>query len=369
MKKLTFPPSNLIFEKRHGAKNLWLFGITETTIRFIMIGLLAWLAFEELYNNPGPANIIFFSLLGVNVICISLLLLFKHKFMVNFNFSKVFHYLSLLLSLVIFNLFVILTGKENSEFFLFFITYLTVIPLAQINFDIKETLISEAIIIVSYPLPLLALKYITNFTALSIHTMFLVLVALPSIIFSRLLRKEHKLLLNANSKLRNLAITDPLTGIFNRRFLQQEISREVARAKREGSLLSIAMADLDNFKKFNDEFGHLEGDKILSTVADIFIKNTRQMDIVARYGGEEFVILLPSSNEKSTCEVAERIRIEVEEVTQQKYDKPITITFGIATYPRDVRNGIELLNRADRALCEAKRAGKNRVNVCKGMIG
>lgn len=177
-------------------------------------------------------------------------------------------------------------------------------------------------------------------------------------------------MLHANTRLKNMAITDQLTGLFNRRYLHEELSREIARSRRSSSRrVSVILADLDDFKNFNDEFGHLEGDKLLSFATGIFTKETRQMDLVSRFGGEEFVIMLPSTSKQEACRIAERIRTQFAKMTEEQFGKRLTLSFGVATFPEDAREELELLRRADRAMYEAKALGKNRVNSCVGMLG
>ncbi len=162
------------------------------------------------------------------------------------------------------------------------------------------------------------------------------------------------------------AITDALTGLANRRHLQNALSREVPRALRFGRPLSLLILDLDDFKRYNDTFGHPAGDKVLQAVARILLQATRKMDLVARYGGEEFVVLLPETSTEPARQVAERIRQQVAKLhTMAAYEvrTPLTISIGVATLPDHAQTQTDLLLAADVALYQAKQKGKNRVEV------
>ena len=156
---------------------------------------------------------------------------------------------------------------------------------------------------------------------------------------------------------RSLTITDPLTGVANRRMLEMMLDQALARADRFGQEVSIIMSDIDHFKLYNDTYGHLEGDKALCDVATIFSKVTRKTDLVARYGGEEFVILVPDADLEQASKKAESIRLIVQNKT------PVTISSGVASYKRGGDTKEKLLLRADQALYQAKHSGRNRICV------
>ena len=158
-------------------------------------------------------------------------------------------------------------------------------------------------------------------------------------------------------KLEKLATTDGLTGILNRYAFNKFLEEEIYRAERYGTTFSIILFDIDNFKKINDTFGHLTGDKVLKELARIVKKEIRKSDIFARWGGEEFIILLPNGN--NSVKVAEKIR---EKIKNHKFDtlSKITASFGVTSYKKgDTINSI--IKRADQALYMAKEKGKNRV--------
>jgi len=172
----------------------------------------------------------------------------------------------------------------------------------------------------------------------------------------------------AKEEAERLAITDPLTSLFNRRFLEEKLSNELIRAKAYNNYLSIVMADIDHFKRINDTYGHKVGDEVLKALALILKANTRGNDTVARYGGEEFVIILSNVSKYDAYRIAERIRLEVEDTSFEEIGVPekITVSFGISCFPEDGEDAIDLLKKADQALYQAKSQGRNRVVVFTG---
>ena len=166
----------------------------------------------------------------------------------------------------------------------------------------------------------------------------------------------------ARREVEKLAITDPLTGLYNRRHLSERIRDEFVRMRRHPRSLSLALVDLDGFKQVNDRFGHEAGDRVLVTVAQRLRRGLREIDIVARFGGDEFVVLLPETTAAQACLVSERI---LQNLSGQPVDEHgiVGATFGVATTDDDGSqiDQDELLRRADHALLCGKRAGKGRV--------
>jgi len=172
----------------------------------------------------------------------------------------------------------------------------------------------------------------------------------------------------AKDNVEKLAITDPLTHLYNRRYLEEKFGDELLRAKAYRIPLSIIMADIDHFKIINDTYGHKVGDKVLEVLGVILKANVRDKDIVARYGGEEFMILLPNTSKLDAQKVAERIRKEIEETPLTEIGGPerFTASFGIAGFPEDGQDINDLFLKVDQALYEAKKLGRNRVIVYRG---
>lgn len=172
-----------------------------------------------------------------------------------------------------------------------------------------------------------------------------------------------------HARTRLMAITDALTGLYNRRYFQEMFSRELNRAIRYGKPLSLIMLDVDDFKKFNDTYGHPHGDKVLGVMGDILVEALRGTDFAFRYGGEEFIVLLPETDFPSALHVAERLRESVEQksAAELKGIAPhgVTASVGVVSYPRDGETRDDLLKGVDELLYRAKEHGKNRVH-CRG---
>ncbi len=167
----------------------------------------------------------------------------------------------------------------------------------------------------------------------------------------------------AQEKLRQLAITDGLTGIYNHRYFRRQLKLEISRSKRFKMPFSLILFDLDYFKTYNDQFGHLSGDKVLKRFARLLYEHIREVDTVARYGGEEFVLLLPGTDKEAAVMVAEKIRLLVSHTPFPHIKKmqsgKVTVSAGVATYPDDARDGEELIQKTDQAMYQAKKAGRN----------
>ena len=156
------------------------------------------------------------------------------------------------------------------------------------------------------------------------------------------------------------AITDGLTGLYNHRYLHERLEEELERSRRSQTELSVLFFDCDQFKTYNDDYGHKAGDAALSRIARIIEANSRRTDLAARYGGEEFVLALIDTDAAGAQALAEVIRAEVESVSA-RHGRPLTVSVGLATSPGDAHARDELLDKADWAMYAAKRAGRNRV--------
>lgn len=170
--------------------------------------------------------------------------------------------------------------------------------------------------------------------------------------------------LRLKEKLRQQSIRDPLTGLFNRRYLEESLERELARCERRSLPLTLLMLDMDHFKSFNDTHGHPGGDALLSAFGQLLVSLCRQEDLPCRFGGEEFMLILPEMGLEDSMERAEAIRKAVLALSVQHQGKalsPVTVSIGLACFPDHGRRVSELIELADEALYRAKAAGRNRV--------
>jgi diguanylate cyclase (GGDEF)-like protein len=179
------------------------------------------------------------------------------------------------------------------------------------------------------------------------------------------LQKTNLEMERSNKALKELAIRDGLTGLFNHRYFQEALALELIRSRRHKHLFSLILLDVDRFKEYNDAHGHLEGDKLLCMLGELIRKDLRRSDVMARYGGEEFVIILPETDKDAARGIAEGIRHTVAEYPFHGREKQptgnVTVSLGVATFPHDGRDGSTLLGYADRALYDAKKRGRNLV--------
>ena len=179
----------------------------------------------------------------------------------------------------------------------------------------------------------------------------------------RIMQKEEQVLRERGKSLEEMSVTDELTGLFNRRFLTATLTRKIAEARRGDMPLSLLVLDMDHFKRFNDTYGHLEGDRVLAMMGKVILQALRDEDVACRYGGEEFVAILHKAARDDAAEVAERLRSRVEKVSLTLPNRGamhMTVSIGVATIlpGEDER---DLFMRADQALYRAKADGRNRI--------
>lgn len=186
-------------------------------------------------------------------------------------------------------------------------------------------------------------------------------------VISGRLRRDRQRARELQEELAERAVTDPLTGLHNRRYFESFLESELARIRRYGGVCTLALLDLDDFKEYNDTYGHQAGDRLLSSLADILREEFRSGDVVARYGGEEFAAVMVNTDRESARRAAERTRRRIEETEFDADGVPpsehVTASFGLAAAPSDAERFDELVGLADRALYRAKRAGKNRLDA------
>ncbi|UFS70331.1 sensor domain-containing diguanylate cyclase [Geomonas sp. RF6] len=181
-------------------------------------------------------------------------------------------------------------------------------------------------------------------------------------IFNATLHKRTKL----------MAITDALTGLHNHRYFKQYFRQEFGRAKRYHKPFSIIMLDVDDFKSFNDSYGHATGDKVLIAMGSSILETIRSVDVGFRYGGEEFIVILPETRLESAIQVAERLRENVMNGTTKalrgQISRGVTVSIGVASYPENTDRLDELFNIVDTLLFQAKKEGKNKVHFKQGRL-
>ncbi len=179
------------------------------------------------------------------------------------------------------------------------------------------------------------------------------------------LRERINKLRRANKRLARVALTDMLTGLYNRTYFDMALENEVARSKRTGQPMSLLLVDLDHFKRINDTFGHQVGDRVLQLVAESFKLTCRRPDIVCRYGGEEFVLILPETDARAAIVLADRIRGNLRGVTCIAAERQVKVsaTIGLSCPDLQDLDAQSLLEQADTALYAGKRKGRNRTEI------
>ena len=177
---------------------------------------------------------------------------------------------------------------------------------------------------------------------------------------------EHSSLALANLKMREVlrtqSVRDPLTNLYNRRYMEEFLDGQLSRATRKSSSLALIMLDVDHFKQFNDRFGHDAGDMVLRSLGSLLLSYLRKEDVVCRYGGEEFTVILPDASHDSASSRAEQLRNAVKEIVLDFRGQalpPISISVGLAVFPADGTTREALLKSADTALYKAKANGRD----------
>lgn len=171
-------------------------------------------------------------------------------------------------------------------------------------------------------------------------------------------------LLKSEALLREQSVRDHLTGVFNRRYMEETLERELLRSARKGISLGIIMLDVDDFKQFNDSYGHAAGDVVLRELSALLLKHVREADIPSRYGGDEFIIILPDASQEVTLKRAELLREHAQNLNFQFEEQTlgrITLSLGVVNFPNNGTTSTTLLKAVDVVLYRAKHEGRNRV--------
>jgi len=172
--------------------------------------------------------------------------------------------------------------------------------------------------------------------------------------------------ISLREQLRTQSLRDPMTGLYNRRYMEDTLDRFISLAQRQNQSTSVLMIDLDNFKSLNDEFGHAKGDAVLKDVAAQVVGALRPSDVVCRYGGEELLVILPESAADDAMMRAEQVRARIEMLSEQ-HGCNVAASIGVATLPDSAKSASDLLSASDAALYEAKAAGKNQVHAAPAL--
>lgn len=281
------------------------------------------------------------------------------------NTGKKYSLSVIYIDIVAFMLLILFSGGIASELyiFLFFL-----IGLCGIYSDIGNTMKTGAASVFLYTITcIFSAKFYTEAIHYSVLVIRDMLILMAAFAVSRINFEVKR-----NDELRKkefrLARTDKLTGLANRHYFDQKLKEEIEYADSHKTVLNILLFDLDNFKGFNDTYGHLSGDKLLKLFSDIIRQSVRQSDIPVRYGGEEFMILIRDMDIIIAKSVGDRIRRQLEKqrihLGQQDERQRMTVSCGVAQYPTHSKNIKDVIEKADQALYHAKNIGKNIVVSC-----
>lgn len=244
------------------------------------------------------------------------------------------------------------------------------IQLCAIMLTERATLIISAVQITSVLAAILLSPQLSaqNWPSLFAFVVFTAAIGVSSAYTNRKqleqIERQHVQLLKSEALLRDLSVRDSLTGLYNRRYMEESFDRELDRARRKETPLAVIMIDVDHFKALNDTYGHVTGDSTLKFIADFLLGSIRSSDIACRYGGDEFILILPECSRKEAAERAESMRTTFSSAEVRLPEQTIsklTLSFGVSALPQDGSTREELIASADAALYAAKQAGRNRV--------
>jgi diguanylate cyclase (GGDEF)-like protein len=341
--------------------------LTALLLILIMIGSLSMiLALFGVYSQQGESETVGVRNLWITAIATLVMV-------VEYGISRTVHY-PLAAGLVVMTVFsatftIVLTNPENPQYL-----YFLVIGglLGSLFLSARMTAIIFAVTLLGMMFPSIFIAGISashNITAFVFILTVGGLVVMASILRQHYLERIHLqtlLLVVSEAGQRELSIRDPLTGLFNRRYLEETLTLEMMRAARKQQPIGVIMIDIDYFKRINDIHGHAAGDAVLVQLGDFLLKHVRSSDVICRYGGEEFIIVLPEATRKITQMRAEQICEDTRQLHVQ-YDgqalEAFTLSLGVAVYPEHGSTYDVILRAVDDALYRAKRDGRNCVGV------
>ena len=339
-------------------------GIMVICFRWMM--LVTFLTFF-IVSGSKDLRFVFFETFAVAAIYNVLITLGYIK---HYNKLKRIEYLVLYVDAVLVSLFICLLGGIHSDFY---VLYLFIIGYCGVfNKSMRSIKIGVFCMLAYTAACFLAAKqgsYDIDYWRLAIKNIFIVISSYGICFINYEVKRYDEM----HKKEFKLARTDKLTGLANRHYFEQKLGEEVEYSDKSGNPINVLIFDLDNFKRFNDTYGHIWGDKLLLLFSDIIKQNIRNSDIPIRYGGEEFLLLIRDIDLKTAKLVGDRIRKQLEKqriyVGNDDSRKLVTVSCGIAQYPRNSTNMKEVIDLADKALYHAKETGKNAVVCYDEMVG
>lgn len=317
---------------------------------FIIITVTLYFLFA--YENDSK-SIKFLWVLAISMMYNALISLFLPK---NENNSKKVIKVLIFCDILFISLFCHNLGGMNSDIYILFFF---IIGFCGIYSNFTFTLIAGIFSVAVFSISSIYSLEDFNYQRLVFKDLFIIMASFGVTLLNNEVKKYGEL----HKKEFKLARTDKLTGLANRHYFDQKLGEEVEYVEFSGNPLNILMFDLDNFKSFNDTYGHVWGDKLLTLFSDIIMQNIRKSDIPVRYGGEEFLILIRDLDSNMAKAIGERIRRQLEKqriyVDGEENNKRVTVSCGLSQYPKNSTNIKEAIDFADKALYHAKAIGKN----------
>lgn len=354
-------PSASVVEPEHRLRARLLMAML---LILIILGVLSLiLSLFGVYSDPKTVDL---TLNWITLIAILLLA-------VEYGLSRTVHYqlvaVLVVITLLCATFFFAIVNPENLQFLYFLI-------LGGLT---ASLFLSARLTAIIFAVTLIGLMFLPSLTASIstskiIYAFIFILTVGALVVMAAFLRQSYldqiasqtQLLVTSEARLRELSIRDPLTGLFNRRYLEEVLVLEMIRAERKQYTIGIIMADIDHFKKINDAHGHPAGDAVLVRIASLLRVHVRSSDVICRYGGEEFVLFLPEASQKVTQMRAEQLRDSARQLHMQYEDQtlePVTLSMGVAVFPEHGATYDAILGAADTAMYRAKGDGRNRVVV------